>query len=170
MKRIAAALLLLLPLCSLSAGPALGYSLAPVGEMNADGSYGALDIALFFSFDSDLHAGDIEVSADISPYGRWFQGVNMRLSTPVFATADHPFNVLFPNTVLWTPKVSVGASFRMNDDWSVNIGIAPFAFQDIDYIFEFFSPYVLYSVTRQSWGWGMYILRFSYFFGLGGGR
>ncbi len=150
--------------------PAIGYSLAPVGELSPNEPYGALNIALFFSPDREIHAGDVEMSVDLSPYGHVFQAANLRISTPVFATTDHPFNVLFPNTMLWAPKVSLGGQYRMPDEWNILLGIAPFSFQDTNFVFEFFSPYALYSITEDSWGWGMYVLRFSYFFGHGEGR
>ena len=169
MKRILISAIILISSFFLSAEPAVGYSLAPVGEMNAAGSFGALNIALMFSMDRDVHAGDIELSVDISPYGRVFQGVDMRISTPLFAITDHPFNVLFPNVMMWAPRVSVGTLFRMPDDWCMTAGISPFAFHDTNYVFEFLSPYVLYSITDDKWGWGMYVVRFSYFFGEGGG-
>ena len=167
MRRLMIASLVLLSSLSLFSAPAVGYSLAPVGEMGEE-TYGALNIALFFSLDRDSHAGDMEISVDLSPYGKVFQGVNARISTPVFATTDHPFNVLFPNAMMWAPKLSVGALFRMPSDWAVTVGLSPFSFYDTNYVFEFLSPYVLYSITCNKWGWGMHVVRFSYFFGKGG--
>ena len=171
MKRFPVLILILISLAMPAAAkPAVGYSIAPVGEMGANGSFGALNLAFMVSMESSVHAGDIELSVDLSPYGKVFQGADLRVSTPLFAVTDHPFNVLFPNTMLWAPKVSLGGQYRMPDEWNILLGIAPFSFQDTNFVFEFFSPYALYSITEDSWGWGMYVLRFSYFFGHGEGR
>ena len=169
MKRFPVLILILISLAMPAAAkPAVGYSIAPVGEMGANGAFGALNLAFMVSMESSVHAGDIELSVNLSTYGRVFQGADLRVSTPLFAVTDHPFNALFPNTMMWAPKLSVGALFRMPDDWNVTIGLSPFAFHDTDYVFEFFSPYILYSITHDKWGWGMYVVRFSYFFGEGG--
>ena len=170
MKRLLIVLMILSSSFSLGSSPALGYSLAPVGQSGPRETYGAVNAALFLSMDRESHAGDFEVSVDLSPYGRVFQALNLRVSTPFFAVTEHPFNVLFPNTVLWAPKLSLGAQYRIPDEWNVCIGLAPLSFQDTNYVFEFFSPYVLYSVADSRWGWGMYVLRFSYFFGHGEGK
>lgn len=168
MKRVLIILLLSLSSIQLFSKPAFGYSIAPVGEMGSNGSFGAFNIALMFTLERNVHAGEFEISVDLSPYGKVFQGVDMKVSTPLFAITDHPFNVLFPNTMMWAPRLSAGALFRMPDEWAVAIGLSPFAFHDANYVFEFLSPYVLYSITEDKWGWGMYVVRFSYFFGDGG--
>ena len=104
MKRFPVLILILISLAMPAAAkPAVGYSIAPVGEMGANGSFGALNLAFMVSMESSVHAGDIELSVDLSPYGKVFQGADLRISTPLFAVTDHPFNVLFPIAALIPP-------------------------------------------------------------------
>ena len=164
MRRKAMILLLLAASLAVQAAPSVGYSLAPVGSYMPSRSYGALTVSVIFSPDRDMHVGDIEIAADISPVHPFFEGALLRLSTPMFQTTEHAFGWMFPNTMLWAPSVNAGVRYRLYDEWDVIAGIAPFLFRDNQFSYEFFSPYVSYSVTEESWGWGMYVLRFSYFF------
>ena len=164
MRKLFIAFLLLLASSSLFAAPSFGYSLAPVGAMTATGNYGGLTISAIFSPSKELHTGDISVSVDLSPVTPFFEGVKMNVSTPLFILLDHPFPWIFSNQVLWAPTLMAGAQYRLKNDWSLLFGIAPFTFQDTHFVYEFLSPYAIYSFTSEKWGWGMYVMRFSYFF------
>lgn len=162
MKRILMMVLLILP-CTLYA-VSFGYSLAPVGQFSGSEPYGGLTAAAILSFNSD-HAGDIELSADFTPYGTFFESARIQVSLPMLLIHDHVFNALFPNPVIWSPRIGTGFQYRMENEFNLVVGISPFAFHDKAYSFEFFSPYVLYEVLRQEWGWGIYVMKFSCFFG-----
>ena len=164
MRKTAVLLLLALLSLPIAAEPSFGYSLAPVGSFMESRSYGALTLSAIFSPDKELHAGDVELSVDISPVFPFFEGASLKVSTPLFQTTGHPFGWAFANTVLWAPSVNVGVRYRPDNEWDAVVGCAPFAFEDTQFIYEFFSPYAVYSLTEESWGWGMYVLRFSYFF------
>lgn len=162
MKRILMMVLLVLP-CALYA-VSFGYSLAPVGQFSGSEPYGGLTAAAILSFNSD-HAGDIELSADFTPYGTFFESARIQVSLPMLLIHDHVFNALFPNPVIWSPRIETGFQYRMGNEFNLVVGISPFAFHDKAYSFEFFSPYVLYEVLKQQWGWGIYVMKFSCFFG-----
>ena len=162
MKRILMMVLLILP-CALYA-VSFGYSLAPVGQFSGSEPYGGLTAAAILSFNSD-HAGDIELSADFTPYGTFFESARIQVSLPMLLIHDHVFNALFPNPVVWSPRIGTGFQYRMGNEFNLVVGISPFAFHDKAYSFEFFSPYVLYEVLKQRWGWGIYVMKFSCFFG-----
>ena len=162
MKRILMMVLLILP-CTLYA-VSFGYSLAPVGQFSGSEPYGGLTAAAILSFNSD-HAGDIELSADFTPYGTFFESARIQVSLPMLLIHDHVFNALFPNPVVWSPRIGMGFQYRMGNEFNLVVGISPFAFHDKAYSFEFFSPYVLYEVLKQQWGWGIYVMKFSCFFG-----
>ena len=162
MKRILMMVLLILP-CALYA-VSFGYSLAPVGQFSGSEPYGGLTAAAILSFNSD-HAGDIELSADFTPYGTFFESARIQVSLPMLLIHDHVFNALFPNPVVWSPRIGTGFQYRMGNEFNLVVGISPFAFHDKAYFFEFFSPYVLYEVLKQQWGWGIYVMKFSCFFG-----
>ena len=85
MKRFPVLILILISLAMPAAAkPAVGYSIAPVGEMGANGSFGALNLAFMVSMESSVHAGDIELSVDLSPYGKVFQGADVQRAFPEY--------------------------------------------------------------------------------------
>ena len=167
MKRLIIAAMILVSIAvPLSANPGFGYSLAPVGERSTDGSeFGALAMSVSFSPYVELHLFDMDAEVMLSYTSPFFNGVKIRLSSPVFKTEKHPFNFMFPNSVSWAPKISAGAEYRMSDEWALYFSLSPFSFFDTGFGYEFFSPYGLYDFKRQSWGWGIYIMRFSVYFG-----
>lgn len=165
MKRIFISFLLFLSSLSLFAAPSIGYSLGLVGGSTPRDAYGAVNIALIISPDRHIHAGDLEISVDLSGYGTVFQSANVKLYTPIYMTTKHIFNSLFPNTIVWSLMLGTGVEYRLGNEWSILLSLSPFYFHDNNYAFEFFAPYILYSITAEEWGWGMYVIRFSYFFG-----
>ena len=154
--------MLLLP-SSLTA-VSFGYSLAPVGQFSGSEPYGGLTASAILSFNQD-HAGDIEISADFTPYGTFFESARIQVSLPMLLMTDHVFNPLFPNPVVWSPRIGTGFQYRMGNEFNLLISLSPFAFHDKAYSFEFFSPYVLYEILGGKWGWGIYVMKFSCFFG-----
>ena len=112
----------------------------------------------------DLHIGDIRVQVDLSPTKPFFEGVSAWASSPVFSLLDHPFGWAFSNPVLWTPTLSAGIQYRLGGEWSIVGGFAPLAFQDTHFVYELLSPYILWSISDGTLGWGLYVMRFSYFF------
>ena len=164
MRKIVIALSLLMLSLPVFASPSFGYSLAPVGAATPTGHYGGLTISAIFSPAKELHTGDISVSVDLSPVSPFFEGVTMSVSSPLFILLNHPFPWIFSNQVLWAPTMMAGAQYRLGNEWSIVFGLSPFTFQDTHFVYEFLSPYALYSFTSEKWGWGMYVMRFSYFF------
>lgn len=164
MKKLVIAAILILSSSFLAASPAFGYSLAPVGVVTPSGSYGGLSISAIFAPYDEAHAGDIAVTVDLSPVKPFFEGVSMTFSSPVFRLLRHPFSWVFTNSVLWAPVFTAGVQYRLGNEWNMIVGFAPLAFQDTHFVYEFFSPFAIYSIEADEWGWGCYILRFSYFF------
>lgn len=162
MRRIILLLLLLIPSSLYSVS--FGYSLAPVGQFSGQKPYGGLTAAAVISFNPD-HAGDIELSMDLTPYGTFFESARVQVSLPMLLLTDHAFNALFPNPVVWSPRIGTGFQYRMGNEFNLLVSLSPFAFHDKAYSFEFFSPYVLYEILEGRWGWGLYVMKFSCFFG-----
>lgn len=166
MRRFIVVISLLLILTPVFATVQFGYSLAPVGEHSPLGdNFGALSISASLSPWAETRVGDMEVEVLLSPVSPFFNGVNMKVSSPLFLTVKHPFSFMFPNPVYWAPRISVGAQYRMETEWSLYASLSPFTFQDTRYIYEFMSPYVLYNFEENKWGYGAYILRFTVFLG-----
>ncbi len=164
MKKLAALSIVILSLFQLHSSPSFGYSLSPLGASTPSGSYGGLSASLILSPDKDLHIGDIRVQVDLSPTKPFFEGVSAWASSPVFSLLDHPFGWAFSNPVLWTPTLSAGIQYRLGGEWSIVGGFAPLAFQDTHFVYELLSPYILWSISDGTLGWGLYVMRFSYFF------
>ena len=166
MKRILILLAaLLLSSSFLFASPAFGYSIAPVGERDGDSSYGGLALSFSFSPSREKHIADMDAEVHLSLSDPYFNGVLLRLSSPLFLTTDHVFGNMFPNKVCWGIRLSAGIQYRLRDRFNLILGVSPLWFADTDFTYEFFSPYAVYSFADSKWGFGMYILRFSYFFG-----
>ena len=157
-------LLILLVIPSALYAVSFGYSLAPVGQFSGSEPYGGLTASAIVSFSPD-HAGDIELSADFTPYGTFFESARIQVSLPMFLLTDHVFNALFPNPVVWSPRIGTGFQYRMGGEFNLIVSVSPFAFHDKAYSFEFFSPYALYEILESRWGWGIYVMKFSCFFG-----
>ncbi len=167
MKRVAFALLLIIFCMPAFAAPGFGYSIAPLGEESADkNGFGALAISASFSPSVGTHVLDLDAEVMLSYTSPYFNGLKLRASSPLFWTERHIFSFLFPNPVYWAPKVAAGAEYRMPDQWALYFSLSPLSFFDTSFSYEFFAPYGLYDFSRRSWGWGMYIMRFSVFFGV----
>lgn len=166
MKRIILSIAIILSVIPIHASVAFGYSLSMVGEKSPiDTPFGALSASMVFSPWKETHVLDFEGEVLLSPVDPYFNGVNMKVSSPIFLSRYNPFSFMFPNSVYWSPRLSLGAQYRMDSEWNLYLGISPLSFQDTGYIYEFFSPYALYNISDNSWGYGMYIMRFSVFFG-----
>ena len=164
MRKILIAAVLLLSSSFLAASPTFGYSLAPVGAVTPSGSYGGLSISAIFAPYDEAHAGDIAVTVDLSPVKPFFEGVSMTFSSPVFRLLEHPFSWAFTNSVVWAPVFTAGVQYRLGNEWNMLVGFAPLAFQDTHFVYELLSPYILWSISDGTLGWGLYVMRFSYFF------
>ena len=166
MRKAILILLLLLSISALPAAPSFGYSLSPVGVSFPSSSYGALSLSAVLAPTGDVHAGDITLSVDLSPVKPFFEGVSLLISMPVFRLLDHPFDWAFTNSVIWAPSISAGVQYRLGNEWNVLMGFSPLSFQDTAFIYEFLSPFAAYSYSGEDsgWGWGMYVMRFAYFF------
>lgn len=150
----------------LYASVAFGYSIAPVGEKSPLGdSFGALNTSFVLSSWKEKHIADIELGVNLSLVDPFFNGVDIKVSSPIFLSRYNPFSFIFPNSVYWSPRLSVGAEYRLDDEWNLYLSLAPLSFQDTGYIYEFFSPYALYNIDENSWGYGLYIMRFTVFLG-----
>ena len=142
-----------------------GYSIAPVGEKSPSGdSFGAMSISFLVSPLGESRVGTVEVEALLAATDDIFEGVNLKISSPIFSSLENPFGFLFANATLWSPKASVGTQYRVGEGWDIYMGIAPFNFQDTDFVYEFLSPYATYNVSTGSWGYGAYVMRFISFY------
>lgn len=168
MKKLFMIFLIIVVLLPLGAKVQGGYTIAPVGEHSPlSNNFGAIGFSAILSPWAETHVGDMEIEVLLSPVAPFFNGVNMKVSSPLFLLLNHPFDFIFPNAVYWAPRLSIGAQYRMDTEWNLYLSLSPLSFQDTNYIYEFLSPFALYNIKENKWGYGAYIMRFTVF--LGGG-
>ncbi len=166
MKKALLLLLALLLMFPLFSSVQAGYSFSVTGEHSPlDDNFGALSLSFNFSPWADTHVGDMEAEVLLSPVSPFFNGARIKLSSPLMLLMKHPFAFMFPNTVYWAPRLTFGCEYRMQNEWNLYLSLAPFSFQDTGYIYEFLSPYALYNIQENKWGYGAYIMRFTVFLG-----
>ncbi len=169
MKRLVLLVFLfLLALSCAFASVGFGYSVAPVGqrEIDIDDSFCAISLAGLFSIDIDHHYLDMELDVLLSPVHPFFNGINLLFSCNPFELKNHPFKFIFSNPVLWSPKITAGVQYRLGSEYNLVLGLSPLLFLDPKYMYEFFSPYAIYNWEENKWGYGIYIMKFSFFWGM----
>ncbi len=164
MKRLVLFFLLVCMALSINAID-LGYSIALVGQKSPlKDSFGAMSFSLLASPFGENRVCTIEAEALLALTDDILESVNIKVSSPIFSSLGNPFNFLFANTTLWSPKATLGTQYGIEDGWSLYMGISPLNFQDTDFVYEFLSPYALYDVSSGCWGYGMYVMRFISFY------
>ena len=88
--------------------------------------------------------------------------VNVNLSSSPFSTPVH-LDFLFANPVLYSPKVKLGAEYVYQDGWYYRAELALINFRSTDFEYEFFTPMLTVDATDYSLGYGIRIMKFSYF-------
>ena len=164
MKRLALSIIIICFAFSLHAIE-FGYSIAPLGEKSPVGdTFGAMSFSLLASPFGENRVCTVEAETLLALTDDVLECINIKVSSPIFSSLGNPFNFLFANATLWSPKATIGTQYRIEDGWSLYMGLAPLNFQDTDFVYEFLSPYALYDVSRGRWGYGMYVMRFISFY------
>lgn len=147
-------ILLLSPLYAFS----FFYGVGGVGEANGESHYAGLSVNAGFSFFSEPYLMlDGEVA--LSPF---FESVAVNLSSSPFSTPVH-LDFLFANPVLYSPKVKLGAEYVYQDGWYYRAELALINFRSTDFEYEFFTPMLTVDATDYTLGYGIRIMKFSYF-------
>ncbi len=165
MKRTLSIIILILAAASLTASPAVTYSFSQVGEKCGNGSFGSFTVALGFSPEKEKPYGAVELSALIG-FDRFFQGVDISLSTPVVALSNDVFSYAFSNRVLWEPTIGLLAQYRLSGErWHFGFLVSPFKFTDSSFSYEFMSPYFTFGLDGGT-TWGIRVMKMTGFLGL----
>lgn len=152
MKKIALFLMLAslaAPLCSAS----FFYS---VGSEGFSGKipYGGFAFSAGCSFFDEPYL-DLGANVVVSPL---FESAGVFVSTQPFGLLDHPFDFLFANKMLYSPKLGVGACYVHPGVWNIGLSLALLNFRDMMFDFEFFTPVFVFSVPDFEFGVGVRVL------------
>ncbi len=165
MKRTTMIIALVLLATALAASPAFTYSFSQVGERCGDSSFGSFTAAVGFSPIKEKPYGAVEVSA-LFGFNRFFQGVDISLSTPLLTLSNDVFSYAFSNRVLWEPTIGFLTQYRLNGRrWMFGFFVSPFKFTDSSFSYEFLSPYFTFSPGGEK-AWGIRVMKMTVFLGL----
>lgn len=145
--------------------PRIGYAVSGLGQ-SGDDVFGAVGLSLLFQ---PLQDGYGEIEGTFSFGNREDDGygmtrMNLQIGTETFRILHHPFTYMFANNTIWSPKVAAGIAF--DRDWQLQYYAAlyPMHIVDVSFTFDFFSPYVYFNDSFEYAGWGIELMRISYYF------
>ena len=157
-KRVLMFFLLLLALSPLFAF-SFFYGAGDEGErLDDENHYAGLSIDMGFSFFSEPYLM-LDAEVVLSPL---FESVSLNLSTSPFATPVR-LAFLFPNPVLYSPKLRIGAQYVYRDGWYYKAELALLNFRDTSFEYEFLTPILLIDALDYSLGYGVRLVKFTYF-------
>lgn len=164
MRRLLVVFMLLVVACSSLFAVAFGYGWSMEGYSGFNQSSSSR-FSLMFDF-TDSRYLVLEAGAGIGFRG-WsmvFTGLDVDLSLRTFGLVDHIFSFMFANPTIWSPKVSAGAMWDADMDFAWRFGFSMLNFIDVHFNYEFLRPFVLFDGTFDYAGWGMDLIRVSYYF------
>ncbi len=165
MKKTVSIGVIILIACILTASPAVTYSFSQMGEKCGETSFGSFTAALGFSPEKEKPYGAVEVGVLLG-FDRFFQGVDISLSTPLVALSNDVFSYAFSNRVLWEPTIGVVAQYRISGErWMFGFLVSPFKFTDSSFSYEFLSPYFTFGLNGER-AWGIRVMKMTGFLGL----
>ena len=163
MKRIYVFMVLLLLSLSLFASSAFTYGFSQVGEKYENESFGAMSVTLGFAPLKEKQYGIVEVTALLG-WERFFRGVDLSLSTPLFTSSNDVFSYAFSNRVLWEPSVGFLTQYRADGNrWMMGFMLSPLKFADTSFSYEFLSPYLTFNLPGGKRAYGVRIMKVSAF-------
>lgn len=164
-RRITTIIILVSIVSALTASPAFTYSFSQMGEKCGDSGFGSFTAALGFSPEKEKPYGAVEISALLG-FDRFFQGVDISLSTPLLALSNDVFSYAFSNRVLWEPTIGLLAQYRSSGErWMFGFLVSPFKFTDSSFSYEFLSPYFTFGLDGGR-VWGIRVMKMTGFLGL----
>ncbi len=163
MKKITIVLIILFLSMSLFASSAFTYALSQVGEKYEDESFGSMSVTLGFAPLKEKQYGIVEVTALLG-WNRFFRGMDLSVSTPLFTLSNDVFSYAFSNRVLWEPSVGFLTQYRMDGNrWMMGFLLSPFKFADTSFSYEFLSPYFTFGLSDGKMAYGVRIMKVSAF-------
>ncbi len=153
-------LLLLILAISLQGLFALSFYYAAAGEGRKleESHYAGLTLSAGVSF---FDQGYLALDADVT-LSPMFESVAVNLSTAPFSLPVRATS-LFPNKVLYSPKLRVGAEYAYHDGWYYKAELALINFRYIDFEYEFFTPIILVDSITFGIGYGIRLIKASYY-------
>lgn len=88
-----------------------------------------------------------------------FESAGISITTQPFKILNHPFDFLFANKMIYSPKLEVGAYYVHPDVWNIGCSLALLNFRDTMFSFEFFTPIFVLSIPDYCFGLGIKVLK-----------
>lgn len=128
-----------------------------VGAQGISGKipYGGFSFSAGCSFFDEPYL-DIGGNIVISPL---FESAGISVSTQPFKVLNHPFDFLFANKMIYSPKLEAGAYYVHPGVWNIGCSIALLNFRDMMFDFEFFTPVFVLSMPDCDFGLGVKVLQ-----------
>ncbi len=111
--------------------------------------YGVLDGAVRIGFDERGSFG--------------FNGFTLNLYSNTFRLIKHPFSFMFSSATVWSPRLGFGVDFTRDFDLQYRISLSPLHFEEVKFTYDFLMPYLLFDNAFKYDGWGLYLMKISYF-------
>lgn len=141
-----------------------GYSLAVEGFSGFNQSSSVRLSGILDLTDSRYLTLEAGAGAGLDSTGLVFSGLNVDLAFRTFTLRDHIFSFLSTNPTLWSPRVYAGAMWDSSWNLAWRFGLSVFSFIDVHFTYEFLRPFVCFD-EHFSWsGWGIDLIRVSYYF------
>lgn len=111
--------------------------------------YGVLDGAVRLGFDGNGRFG--------------FNGFTLNVYSNTFRLIDHPFSFLFSSATVWSPRLGFALDFSRDFDLQYRMAFSLFHFEEVRFAYDFLMPYMLFDEGFKYDGWGIYLMKISYF-------
>lgn len=97
--------------------------------------------------------------------GSWgFEGLTADISVSPLQILNHPFNFLFQNNTLWAPKLGAGIMTSREIAIYYSFSFSLMHFREAFFTYDILAPYVYFDSRFDYAGWGIELMKVSYFF------
>lgn len=154
--------LLLVSVSAFAVSFGYGYTMEAFSGFNQSAS-SRLSLAVDLT-DSRYLTLEAGAAAGFRDYSMIFTGFNVDLSIRTFSLTDHIFSFLFANPSIWSPKATAGVIW--DDSWNLGwrFGLSVLNFIDVHFNYEFLRPFVIFDRNFSFSGWGIDLIKVSYYF------
>lgn len=134
----------------------LGYELGITGisDKQNNGKSGVVFGLVYTPFDFQVMNPSLKAETVLA----WnktdigFQDYRLIVNVDLVRTINHPFGFLWSNPFAWCPSIGVGIQKNSDNRVLGYLSLSPLKFMDKDFIYEWFSPFVVLSPTVEQWG------------------
>lgn len=164
-KRVIAVLVMISLVASSLFAVRGGWAASGSGQAGADEGSSFNTYLLVDFTDREYFALEGGVRLGTGEDGSWgFEGFAASVYSSPLQLLRHPFNFLFVNNTLWAPKLSAGIVTSREFDLYYTFSLSPLHLRETYFMYDILSPYVYFDSSFDYAGWGIELVRVSYFF------